>query len=64
MDITITVTSKPGANGVGKSHKVTLKDVATIDVVHEALDREMSEYFPKYKPLTEAKARKVKEAVS
>ena len=61
MNVTISVSTTKMEGSIGKSHKITLKDVATIEEVHKALDREMGQYFPKYAPLTETRSKKSKE---
>jgi len=61
MNVSITVSTTKTEGSVGKSHKIVLRDVATIEEVHEALDREMSAYFPKYRSLTETRSKKSKE---
>lgn len=58
MNVSITVSTTKTEGSVGKSHKIVLRDVATIEEVHEALDREMSAYFPKYRSLTETRSKK------
>ena len=61
MNVKITVSTTKTEGSIGKAQSITLRDVATLTEVHEAMDREFKSLFPKYQTLGETPGKKKKE---
>ena len=60
MKVRITVSTSGKAQNVGRSNSIVLADAQSIEEIKEAIDKEFSDFFPKYKRLDEAAPKKAK----
>ena len=51
MKVRITVSTSGKTQNVGKSNSITINDAQSVEEIKEAIDREFSEFFPKYQKL-------------
>ena len=58
MNVKITVSTTKTEGSVGKAQSITLRDVATLEEVIEALKREFKGLFPVYQTLDKPQGKK------
>ena len=58
MNVKVTVSTTKTEGSVGKAQSITLKDVATLEEVIEALKREFKGLFPTYRTLDKPQGKK------
>ena len=60
MKVRITVSTSGKTQNVGKSNSITINDAQSVEEIKEAIDREFSEFFPKYQKLGTEQTKKAK----
>ena len=60
MNVRITVSTTKTEGSIGKAQSITLRDVATLAEVKEAMDKEFKGMFPIYQTLDETPDKKKK----
>ena len=60
MKVRITVSTSGKAQNVGRSNSIVLADAQSIEEIKEAIDKEFSDFFPRYQKLTDVPAKKSK----
>ncbi|DBA35236.1 TPA_asm: hypothetical protein vir530_00012 [dsDNA virus vir530] len=61
MHVKITVSTSGKALNIGKSNSIVLKDVTSLEEVHEAINKEFKSFFPNYQTLDKTPAKPKKE---
>ena len=61
MNVKITVNTTKTEGSIGKAQSITLRDVATLEEVKEAMDKEFKGMFPIYQTLDKIPGKKKKE---
>ena len=61
MNVKITVSTTKTEGSVGKAQSITLRDVATLEEVIEAIKREFKGLFPTYQTLDKPQGKAKKE---
>ena len=57
MQVKVTVSRPGGKTGNSFSQSITLKDAASIEEVHEEIDKEFKKLFPNFQTLDKTPAR-------
>lgn len=58
MNVKVTVSTTKTEGSIGKAQSITLRDVATLEEVIEALKREFKSLFPVYQTLDKPQGKK------